>query len=85
MGKLCTDADGDWGSDRETGESNGGINGSVGATAGNNGGVGNCSRDINVPRVVGRLVSSSSSSSDNRSEYGSYSKAVFGGTGGADN
>lgn len=63
-----TDVDGDWGNDRDTGESNGGMKGKVGATVGSKGGVGNCSRDIKVPLVVGRLVSSSSSSSDCRSE-----------------
>jgi hypothetical protein len=61
--RLWTDAVGDCGNDGETGESNCGIYGRGAATAGRNGGVGSCSLDINVPRVVGRRVSSSSSSS----------------------
>jgi hypothetical protein len=65
---LLTDADGDCGKDSDTGESRGGIKGNAEATAGSKGGVGNCSLDIKVPLVVGRLVSSSSSSSECRSE-----------------
>jgi hypothetical protein len=69
--RLCTDAEGDCGKERETGESRGGMYGRVDAMVGRRGGVGNCSLDIIVPRVVGRRASSSSSSSDSRSEYGS--------------
>ena len=69
--KLRTEADGDSGNGNEIGESSSGIYGREGATVGKKGGVGNCSLDIIVPRVVGRRASLSSSSSDNRSEYGS--------------